>query len=979
MSTPILTTKLYLPPPRPDHVPRPRLLEQLNSGLHRKLALISAPAGFGKSTLVSAWLANLRPGADAPTQQEHRPAWLALDESDSTPGQFLSYFIAAIQTVVPEMGSAALAMVQSPQPPPIDAILTTLLNELATITEPLVLVLDDYHLVDAPAVDRALAFLLEHLPPQMHLVITTREDPNLPLPRLRVRGQLTEIRAADLRFTAAEATRFLEQMIGVPLGAEEVAALEARTEGWIAGLQLAALSLQGQAMANERERATFIRSFTGSHRFVMDYLVEEVLERQPPQIQTFLLRTAILDRLCGPLCDAVMEVGVGDQEDALSGQAILAQLEQANLFLIPLDNERRWYRYHHLFADLLRQRLQQQIPSSAAETPATAANEEGIAAIHRRAAIWFEENELPLQAIHHGLAAADFVRVANLAEMMWPAIHSTSFESPMFLDWIQALPAAMVEQRPVLSVGAAWEFLDTGDLEAADHYLRKAEWWLTPDSEEREMGETGDMGDMIVVDEEQFQLLPATVAIARMYLAQSQEDLVATVEHGERALSVLPADDDLRRGQVSALLGLAYWTDGALERAYQYLANGMHCFERLGNIQFALSGTYGLADICITQGRLRAAKQLYAHALELALAHHDEAEPTSNSQRAELPKGTAEQYLGLGEIAWLQGEFEAAQTYLQQGEAISEDSALLTWVYRFPTIQAYVKQSQGELDAALHLLDQAERNYKRGPVPDVRPLAAQKVRLWIKQGRVAEAATWVEAAEMPMADEKRYIYEYTQITFARLLITQYRLAQEQNEATEALMTDALDLLARLLQSAESGGRMGSAIELLMLQALAHEVQGDSATAIATLERALQWAEPEGYVSLFVDEGPVMARLLSRAAAQTAVPAYVATLLSRFGDGAREGGRERQRSTKEAAAEAVAPPAQTLIEPLIEPLSERELEVLQLVAEGLSNREIADRLFIALSTVKGHNRIIYGKLQVQRRTEAVAKAQALGLV
>ena len=378
MSTPILATKLYIPPPRPKVVLRPCLIEQLSQGLYRRLTLISAPAGFGKTTLISEWVA----GCELPV------AWLSLDEGDKDPRRFLVYFVTALQKIAANIGEEVLEALQSLQSPPIELILTTLLNEIAAIPNNFILVLDDYHVIDAKPVDNVLTFLLEHLPPQMHLVITTREDPNLPLARLRARDQLTELRAADLRFTPAEAAGFLDQMMGLNLSAEDIAALETRTEGWIAGLQLAALAML--AMQGHKDATSFIKSFTGTHHFVMDYLIEEVLQQQSERVQTFLLRTAILDRLCGPLCDAVL------LDPSASGQETLEYIERANLFIIPLDNERHWYRYHHLFADLLRQRLGQ------SQTP------EEIAQYHICASEWFEKNGDQAEAFRHLIAARDY-------------------------------------------------------------------------------------------------------------------------------------------------------------------------------------------------------------------------------------------------------------------------------------------------------------------------------------------------------------------------------------------------------------------------------------------------------------------------------------------------------------------------------------------------------------------------------------------
>src|SRR5665811_839631 len=392
MSTPLLATKLYIPPPPPKVVLRRRLIERLNEGLHGKLTLVSASAGFGKTTLVSEWVA----GGER-LEPKVRVAWLSLDEGDNDPARFLNYLTAAVQTVAANIGEGVLGVLQSPQPPPTEAILTTLLNEIATIPDDFVLVLDDYHVVDSEPVDQALAFLLEHLPPPMHLVIVTREDPHLPLARLRARGQLTELRAADLRFTPSEAAEFLNRVMGLDLSAEDITALETRTEGWIAGLQLAALSMQGH-----QDTASFIKSFTGSHHFVLDYLLEEVLHQQSASIQTFLLRTSILGRLCGPLCDAVL------LDPSVSGQETLEYLEHANLFIVPLDDERRWYRYHRLFVDLLRKRLNQGAASS------TGNEVWSVPESHIRAAQWYEENGLELEAFHHAAAANDVERACLL-------------------------------------------------------------------------------------------------------------------------------------------------------------------------------------------------------------------------------------------------------------------------------------------------------------------------------------------------------------------------------------------------------------------------------------------------------------------------------------------------------------------------------------------------------------------------------------
>lgn len=930
-----------------------RLNESLRQdhGFARKVTLISAPAGFGKTTLVSEWVAACR-----------RPAaWLSLDEGDSDPRRFLAYLVAALQTIVPDMGEGVLAMLQSPQPAPMESILTTLLNDVTTIRDDFVLVLDDYHLVDARApeastsVDGALTFLLEYLPPQMHLVITTREDPNLPLARLRGRGQLTEVRSADLRFSDAEAGAFLTEVMDLALAAEDVTSLETRTEGWIAGLQLAALALQGLAlqethsMRGPEDVSEFIRAFAGDNRYIVDYLVEEVLQHQPQHVRSFLLQTSILDRLSGPLCNVVVgrtEIADWGAESnaqaadnspisSAGSQKILEYLERANLFVVPLDDRRQWYRYHHLFADVLQARAMEAQPDQ-------------VPLLHRRASQWFEENGSTADAVQHALAAEDFQRAARLVELAWSEM-DRSRQSATWLGWAQALPEELVCARPVLSVGYAWALLDSGEPEAAEARLGDAERWLgaLSDGGERPKGAAA---GMVVDDEEEFRSLPATIATARAYQAQALGDVPGSVQHARRALQLLPEDDHLRRGIAAALLGLAIWTTGDLEAAYHSFAGAMADFESAGNVLFAITGTYILADIRMAQGRLREAIRTYERSLQLA-----------TEQGGPLLRGRAELHLGLSELLREQGHLEAATQHLQRSEELGEQTALPRWKYHWCLAQARIKEAQGDLEGALDLLDEAQRRYIRGPVPDTRPIAALKTKLWVAQGRLAQAQDWAREEGLGIGDELSYLREFEHVTLARLLIARYKRG-----GVAGAIREAMDLLDRLLKAAEVGGRTGSAIEILLLQALAHEAQGDIPLALAPLERALALAEPEGYVRIFVDEGLAAAHLLSEAAARGIMPEYTGKLLAAFE-------AEKQGSAGESAY-ATSASSQSLIEPL----SSRELEVLQLVAQGLSNREISERLFIALSTVKGHNRNIYGKLQVQRRTEAVVRARELDL-
>ncbi len=951
MSTPILTTKLYIPLPRSKIVLRPRLSEHINEGLRSgcKLTLISASAGFGKTTLVSNWLNQLAEEQRnkkaeekkfSPAPPHPNPftqfAWFSLDEGDNDLTRFLVYLVAALQTIAPNIGEGMLAMLQSPQPSPTESILTTLLNEIAAVPNNFILVLDDYHVIETQAIDQALTFLLEHQPPQMHLVIATREDPPLPLARLRVRGQMTELRAVDLRFTPAEATGFLNQGMGLSLSTEDITALEARTEGWIAGLQMAALALQGPfAGQGSTDTATFIHDFTGSHRFVLDYLVEEVLQRQPEYVRNFLLQTAILDRLNGSLCDAVRfgDTEIAQHED---GRGLLQALERGNLFIVPLDNQRQWYRYHHLFADVLHARLMENQPKQ-------------VPTLHQRASEWYEQNNLPAEAIHHALAAKDFERTAALVELIWP-IMDGSFQTDAWLNWVKALPDEMVRARPVLSLGYAWSFLNAGELEAGEARLRDAEQWLDTSGKMSEQST-----EMVVVDQEQFRSLPASIATARAYIAQALGDGPNTVKYAQQVLDLLPEDDYLRRGPSAALLGITHWVNGELEAAYQALNDAMTGFQKAGNIVFAISGTYGMADIKIAQGRLHEAVRIYEQSLQLA-----------TTQAGSILQGTADLYLGLAQLHYERGNLAVARQNLLKSEALGEQAALPDWPYRLCLIQARMKKSHGEFDDALDLLNKAERLYYRTPIPNIRPVTALQVQVWLAQGRLAEALSWVQEQNLSVDDDLSYLHEFEHMTLARVLITQYKDAP-----LSASIHEAIKLLEGLLKAAEVGGRAGSMIEIFILQALAHQTQDDIATALVPLAQALTLAEPEGYCYIFVDEGQPMAELLTKLKVKRGrIKAYIAKLLAAF---------EPQQSIQstDSAPDNLAP--QDTPPPLIEPLTPREREVLQLIAVGRSNPEIAAELVIAVTTVKTHVKNIYGKLQVGTRFQAAARAKELNLL
>jgi LuxR family maltose regulon positive regulatory protein len=935
MNTPILVTKLYIPPPRTKIVLRPRLSDQLNEGLSvsRKLTLISAPAGFGKSTLISEWAAVC-----------NRPvAWLSLSEGENDPALFLTYLIAALQTIMPKVGAGVLGLIQSPQSPSSELILTALLNEIAAITDPFILILDDYHLIEAKSVDQVLSFLLEHLPPKMHLVIATREDPHLPLARLRVRSQLTELRAADLRFTPAEATEFFNRIMGLNLSAEDIIALEARTEGWIAGLQLATLSMQGN-----HDKAGFIKSFTGSHRFILDYLVEEVLQRQPEHVRNFLLQTAILDRLSSPLCDAVT-----GQED---GRGMLEVLERGNLFVIPLDDQRQWYRYHHLFAEVLRAHLHEAQPDH-------------VSPLHRRASEWYMQNGLTSDAIRHALASGDFEWAAGLIELAWSSTEDGNLATK-HLGWAKALPDELVRNRPVLCVWYAYALLGIGEMEAAEARLTDAERWLEPagSMNGRPKNPTDESFPersrrMVIADEEQFRSLPAAIAIARAYHAQALGDVPGTITHAQRALALMQEANHLGRGQANGLLGIAYWASGDLEAATLAFTGYTTMLRMAGNILDAISATVVLAEIRLALGRLREAIRTIEPLLEFVM-----------DQGESILFDAADLHRGLSELYLEQGNLEVAAQHLQESTKLGENAELPVWRSQWCVAQARLKTTQGDLDAALVFLDKAERLFVRSPLPDVRPISALKARIWIMQGRLAEAQGWAREQGLSIDDATSYLLEFKHVTLARMLIAQYEIDREDRSIHEAI-----GLLERLLHAAEAGGRMRSVIEILVLQALAHQAQGNIAFALASLGPALNLAESEGYVRIFADEGKPMAELLTRMDAKDGTfhsTDYRIKLLSAF-DMYME--LRPFRSTPVGNNKTSLTARQVVnSNTLIEPLSEREMDVLKLLGTDLSGPEIAGQLFVSLNTFHTHTKSIYNKLGVNHRRAAVRRAEELDL-
>jgi LuxR family maltose regulon positive regulatory protein len=906
MASPLLESKLYVPRPRRSLVARPRLSERLGRGLESKLTLISAPAGFGKTTLLAEWLRS-GPGP------EQAVAWLSLDEADNQAIGFWTYLIRALQTVAPGVGDMALSVLQAPQPPAIEAILAGLLNELGAVPNDIVLVLDDYHVIDAHDIADGMAFLLDHLPPQIHVVLATRADPALPLGRLRGGGELVEIRAADLRFSPDEAGAYLNEVMGLDLAPRDVAALEARTEGWIAALQLAALSMQGRD-----DVAGFIASFSGDDRYIVDYLVEEVLRRQPDDVRSFLLETSILDRLNGPLCDAV----TGHE----GGKAMLEALDRANLFLVPLDDRRRWYRYHHLFGDVLQAHLADEQPGV-------------VPQLQLRASIWFEQEGDASEAVRHALAAADYPRAADLIERAGSALRSSRQEG-LLLAWLQALPEDVIAFRPVLSVDYAGALLSLGQLEGAEARLQDAERWLdtTADGRARPSAE---LTGRIVVDVADFRRLPSAIAGYRAAQAMAAGDVAGTIRQAERALELAGPDDPLTRGSAAGLLALAYWALGDLVAAHHSWTECDASLEKAGHIADMTGPALAMADIRITQGRLRDAMSTY----ERGLRHL--AEPDRPVLR-----GAADMHVGMSAVLVERGDLDGARRHLQSSTELGDHFGLAQNPYRWQVAMARIRLAERDLAGALALVDEADRLYVADYFPNVRPVGALRARLLVALGRSAEASAWARERGVSAEDELAYLREYEHITLARILLGRF-----QHDRDGDALDQATQLLERLLQAALHGERAGSAIEILILQALARKAAGDARAALAPLERALTLAEPEGYVRLFADEGAPLVALLQAAAKRGVAPTYLRTLLA----GLRPS--EDRRRTDQA---------------LIEPLSERELDVLRLLGTDLDGPEIARELVVSLNTVRSHTKNIYAKLGVNNRRAAVSRAAELDL-
>jgi LuxR family transcriptional regulator, maltose regulon positive regulatory protein len=901
----LVATKFHIP--RPGFVPRPRLLARLAEGVGRGLTVVSTPAGFGKTTMLGDWARHSR----------RRAAWLSLDAGDNDPARFWRHVAAALERARPGIDAPVVALLRGPQRPPLEAVATAVINELMSVTNAgeVVLILDDYHLVEAPPVHDSVAFLLGRLPPGLRLMLASRADPPLPLARLRGRGQLAELHAGDLRFTLAETAAFLREVTGLDLPAASVAALQDRTEGWAAGVQLAALSLREQA-----DPAGFVATFAGSHRYVLDYLTEEVLAGQPEQVLRFLLQTSVLDRLCGPLCDAVT--------GRPGSQALLEELDRANLFVVPLDEVRRWWRYHHLFADLLRARLERDRPGRVPE-------------LHRHAAAWHEEHGSADEGVQHAMAAGETGWAARLVERHVEELLRSS-EGATLDRWLSALPAGSIRVRARLCLAQAVTAVVGGRLEAVEPLLADAERAFAAVGDEPHEPSVGRALSVLAN-------VPAAIAFLRADLARLRGDAARAVAYDQKALAHLGEDDWLLRSQVAWNLAAAHWLRGELGEAERILTDLVTERVAAGEGYLAMRVCYDLGEVQLAQGHLDEALRTFQRGLEIA------------TEAGQQPPCAGIALVGLAEVLYERNELAAAHEHATRGVALCRQLAFTQPLATGLAMLARIRQAQGDSAGARDAIGQAERVGLSPQVAAVHnPVPAWQARLLLAFGEAAAAARWARDRGLAAGDQPGYPREREYLALARALVAEH--------APEP----ALKLLDRLHAQAVAEQRTGSFIEVAALRALALADGGDLAAASASLAEALALAAPEGYIRVFADEGVPMARLLGRlsAAQRTGRVVFPGPVPQRYLD----------RLTR-AFQPAAAPPAarDAAIAGLAEPLSDRELEVLRLLAAGKSNQQIANELVVTLATVKKHVGHILGKLMAANRTQAVARARVLGLL
>jgi LuxR family maltose regulon positive regulatory protein len=894
-------------PRYPSHaLRRDRLLARLEEGMQARLTLLSAPAGYGKTTLLLDWLQSRAARAEPAVSV----AWFTLEARDNDPVRFLRGLAMALRISAPDVGDATLAALAGHAHAPWRMVLTLLINELLAASSGFLLILEDYHVIREQVVHDALMFLLEHLPPGMYIAIATREDPPFPLAQLRTKGALCEVRAADLRFTADEAATFLNKVMRVPVSPAAAAVLEARTEGWVAGLQLAGLSMRAAGLE--------VGGFRGTHRDVVDYLGADVLSRQPDAVQTFLLRTSVLDRLSAPLCETML----GEEPPAGGAQAMLEHIERANLFLIPLDAERRWYRYHHLFAEFLRGKLADEDP--------------GLThTLHARASAWYEAQGFIGEAIQHALAVREYLRAAGLIERHHKQLVRNG-QLQLLLGWQRELSHEIVHSRPRLCVAFAYGLYLTNQPEVAEGYLRAAEQRFGPST-----------------SPEETRFVQGDIALLRAGMSAAAGDLAQSIAHATQARALLPSSDVV--GTARACLAVArasLFTGDARAAAETAAAAAVKQAEMADFPLLKRSSLTVLARVHVLQGQLRRA------AVEF------EAIRTLQGGTFTLAQGYC---VGHGDMLREWNMLEEAERLLEQGMALISESDLLfaNTVVEGCVAMARLRHARGDGRGAAAALDVGTGVVRRRKFTCRFPAAVEAARahLWLMQGNLAAAGHWADRSGLGLDDEVGYSREREYLVLARVVSARKD-------------PGALGLLRRMLKEADAYGRVNSTIEILPVYALALAALGQSAQALRALDRALALGEPEGYVRVFVDEGAPMASLLRRARAAGIAPDYIIRLLVIFHEGQKVGAHAGRQAP---AGVQNGPKRGETTDPLVQPLTAREGEILRLVAAGASNRDIAQELYLSPSTVKGHVHHIIGKLGVKARAHAIAKARGLGLI
>jgi LuxR family maltose regulon positive regulatory protein len=938
MAAPFMATKLYIPPPGKYLVERSRLLEKLGACLRPgcRLTLVCAPAGFGKTTLVSTWVAGLKSSAQQPFPMT---SWLSLDERDNDSVLFWSYVIASLQTQQEGIGKQSLSLLQTTQSPDLEGNLAPLVNDLAGIPAAFVLVLDDYHIIRNPAIHRSLSFFIEHAPAQCHVILASRTDPPLPLALLRARGQLLDIRLNDLRFSNEDADSFLNAGMGLNLEVKAVKALNGKTEGWAAGLQMAALSLQEAVVSQDRQRVEgFIASFSGSNRYILDYLIEEILNRQPAEIQRFLLKTSIIDRLCGPLCDALLDDEAGE---APASRKILEELESRNLFILPLDEQRYWYRYHQLFADLLRKRLGQTHLSIVVE-------------LHQRAIQWYEENGMIAKAVDHAFQAKDYPKAASLVSQISEELWGRG-EHATLLEWIAALPEAEKRQYPHLWVWQVSMLITAGKMQEAENCIPDIESYL---------------GSFTGPEPAQASVMGRVFSL-RTYIASFYGDVPNLLHYARLALENLSREEDAGgRCGISLVLSNAYLNNGDLMAAGRVLVDAIDAGKIARRPYMVLTALSNLATVLYAQGDLKQAWQVCQDGDRMIQQYGLEHSPLA-----------ANLFIAQGLVLCERNMLNEAEETIRRGLELAQERSYIwsiAWGYRG---LSRLLLARGDLVAVEAVLQEAERLISSHEIPayHICGISGLKVRALIGLGKIGAAEAYLQSRNIRVDGDIQYPHESEYLALARLYLVKRDL------------DTAANLLGRLLDWAKAAQQQLWVIRVLVLQALLSQVSGDRQQILECLIKALHLAEPQGIIQAFVDEGDAMQYLLQQVLLKQALlkqrihPEYSQRLLEAFPDSRKElapvvdaqAGMHAQATSERVAG--ASRPAWMESEALVEPLSKREMEIIRLIVEGYSNKEIAQKLYISLRTVKYHTTSIYSKLSVSGRTQAAFRARELGLL